>query len=100
MARWNHQPKYKVVRLDAYSFIRNHARLATDTLKATANNNRDVQLYISKVILRMQQMAAMFTPVKQMSPASKELLTFYYKNSAVPFKVHLMQLDGKRVEVK
>jgi hypothetical protein len=48
----------------------------------------------------MKQVAAMFTPVEQMSPATKDLLTFYYKNSVFPVKIFLMQLNNKRTMIK
>lgn len=86
--------------MDAYSFIRDYASATTKTLRDVNANNHDTQLHLSKIILRMKQVAAMFTPVEQMSPATKDLLTFYYKNSVFPVKIFLMQLNNKRTMIK
>jgi hypothetical protein len=42
----------------------------------------------------------MFIPVKDMSHAVKATIADQYKYAVFPTKVYLMQLDGKRVQVK
>ena len=102
MARWNQQPKYEIRRWDAYAYLQAQARLVCNILKQ-ANEiemNRQTLVRLRLSIKDMQRMAAMFIPVKDMAPAVKASITDQYKYAVFPTKVHLMQLDGKRAEVK
>jgi len=107
MARWNHQPKYRIQRWDAYSYLQTQPNAVHSTLKHANEMNAqtfvrvmNAQAFVRLTIKHIQHMAAMFIPVKDMSPAVKTSITDHYKYAVFPTKVHLMQLDGKRAEVK
>lgn len=98
MARWNHQPKYHIQRWDAYSYLQALPNVVRSTFKRADEMN--AQAFVHLIIKDIQRMAAMFIPVKDMSPAVKTSITDQYKYAVFPTKVHLMQLDGTRAEVK
>lgn len=107
MARWNHQPKYHIQRWDAYAYLQTQPKLVRSTFKRANELNAqafvhlmNAQAFVRLAIKDMQHIAAMFIPVKDMSPAVKTSITDQYKYAVFPTKVHLMQLDGTRAEVK
>lgn len=97
----NYNPKYKIIKLDAYSIIRDHAVSAISVLRwCNGIGDRNEHQPLLTIFAIMKEMAAMFTPVDQMSPAVKQLITYHYKNSTLPCRIYLMQLNNKRVLVK
>jgi len=99
MARWNQQPKYHIQNWSAYRYLLAQTHRVRSTFKR-ANDGMNTEALVRIIIKNIQLMAAMFVPVKDMSPAVKTTITDQYKYATFPTKVYLMQLDGKRVQVK
>lgn len=102
MARWNYSPKFKIVKFDAYSILEKNPSTATSKLKKINeyDNSFNPELSIKSLTYHFEQIAASFTPVKNMSPVTKDKLYGVYKYYVFPIKIYMMQLNNKRVEVK
>ena len=104
MARWNHNPKFKIIKWDAYSILNSNPSITAARLKRVNNYDDnydyDFNYSIKSLISLFEQMAASFTPVKNMSQFTKDKMYDAYKYSAFPTKIYMNQLNNKRVEVK
>lgn len=104
MARWNHYPKFKIIKWDAYSILNSNPPITASRLKKINNyddnDNFDFNYSIKSLIYLFEQIAASFTPIKSMSQFTKDKMYSKYKYSVSPTKIYMNQLNNKRVEVK
>jgi len=100
MARWNQQPKYHIKNWSAYGYLQAQSVQVCGDLRTAANGGVNTETRVRIATRIIQRIAAMFIPVKDMSPAVKATIADQYKYAVFPTKVYLMQLDGKRVQVK
>jgi len=89
MARWNQQPKYHIKNWSAYGYLQAQTHAVRSTFKR-ANDAMNTEALVRITIKDIQRM----------SPAVKTTITDQYKYAVFLTKVYLMQLDGKRVQVK
>ena len=102
MARWNYYPKFRIIKWDAYTLLNVNPQVIVSKLNRINGLEDSYQLHHGTTALfhHFEQIAASFTPVKAMSQTTKDKMYSIYKYAATPIKIHMMQLNNKRVEIK